>query len=307
MVLLTTIQIAVLVGQIFSFWSQTEDIMSHYWYKPRLLLLFLSMICLPSLVQAESKYITVASTTSTESSGLFSWILPKFTARTGIEVRVVAVGTGAAIRHAKKGDADVLLVHHLPSEKKFVEDGFGVHRFPLMWNDFVLVGPEADPAGARGMKDITKALVAIHSSKALFVSRGDDSGTHKKSLEIWKQAAIDVKKFSGKWYREAGSGMGATLNIAVSMNGYTLTDRSTWQAFKNKGALKLLFEGDPGLRNQYGIILVNPERHKHIKMGLASTFIDWVLSEPGQAAINRYRLAGRQTFFANARGTGKLN
>ena len=258
-------------------------------------------------LSAAEKFIVVASTTSTVNSGLFENILPKFTKDTGIEVRVVGVGTGQAIRVAERGDADVLFVHHKKSELAFVAKGFGVARFEVMYNDFVVVGPSLDAAAAAKAISVADVYRRIAAAKSTFLSRGDDSGTHKKSLEIWKQAAIDVKKFSGKWYREAGSGMGATLNIAVSMNGYTLTDRSTWQAFKNKGALKLLFEGDPGLRNQYGIILVNPERHKHIKMGLASTFIDWVLSEPGQAAINRYRLAGRQTFFANARVTGKLN
>ena len=296
MVLLTTIQIAVLVGQIFSFWSQTEDIMSHYWYKTRLLLLFLSMICLPSLVQAESKYITVASTTSTESSGLFSWILPKFTARTGIEVRVVAVGTGAAIRHAKKGDADVLLVHHLPSEKKFVEDGFGVHRFPLMWNDFVLVGPEADPAGARGMKDITKALVAIHSSKALFVSRGDDSGTHKKEMQLWRSANLEPQKQSGTWYREIGAGMGAALNMAAAQDAYVISDRGTWLRYQNSKGLTVLSEGDDRLVNPYGVILVNQKRHAHGKTALGQKFIDWMISAEGQKNIGDYRIGGKVLF-----------
>ncbi len=258
-------------------------------------------------LSAAEKFIVVASTTSTVNSGLFDKTLPQFTKQTGIEVRVVGVGTGQAIRVAERGDADVLFVHHKKSELAFVAKGFGVARFDVMYNDFVVVGPSLDPAAAAKAKSVGDAYQRIAAAKATFVSRGDDSGTHKKSLEIWKQAAIDAKKFSGKWYREAGSGMGVTLNIAVSMNGYALTDRSTWQAFKNKGAMKLLFEDDPGLRNQYGIILVNPERHKHVKAGLASTFIDWMLSEPGQMAINRYRLDGKQTFFANARGTVKLN
>lgn len=256
---------------------------------------------------AAEKFIVVASTTSTVNSGLFKNILPEFTKDTGIDVRVIGVGTGQAIRVAERGDADVLFVHHKKSELAFVAKGFGVARFDVMYNDFVVVGPRLDPAAAAKAKSVADVYRRIAAAKATFLSRGDDSGTHKKSLEIWKQAAIDVKKFSGKWYREAGSGMGATLNIAASMNGYTLTDRSTWQAFKNKGALALLFEGDPGLRNQYGIILVNPERHKHVKAGLASTFIDWVLSAPGQMAISSYRLAGKQTFFANAQGTVKLN
>jgi tungstate transport system substrate-binding protein len=258
-------------------------------------------------LSAAEKFIVVASTTSTVNSGLFGNILPQFTKDTGIEVRVVGVGTGQAIRVAERGDADVLFVHHKKSELAFVDKGFGVARLDVMYNDFVVVGPRLDPAAAAQAKSAADVYQRIAAAKAAFVSRGDDSGTHKKSLEIWKQAAIDVKKFSGKWYRESGSGMGATLNIAVSMNGYTLTDRSSWQAFKNKGALALLFGGDPGLRNQYGIILVNPERHNHVKAGLAFTFIDWLLSAPGQTAINAYRLGGKQTFFANALGTAKIN
>ena len=258
-------------------------------------------------LRAAEKYIVVASTTSTVNSGLFDVLLPQFTKQTGIEVRVVGVGTGQAIGIAMRGDADVLFVHHKKSELDFVAKGFGVGRHDVMYNDFVIVGPGGDPAGAAGAKSASDAYRRIAAAKAVFISRGDDSGTHKKSLEIWKRTRVEVKKSSGQWYREAGSGMGATLNIAASMNGYTLTDRSTWMAFKNKGSLKLLFAGGLGLRNQYGIILVNPRRHKHVKAGLASTFIDWLLSVAGQRAINGYRLAGKQTFFANAKETGKLN
>jgi tungstate transport system substrate-binding protein len=261
----------------------------------------------PGAAPAAEKFIVVASTTSTVNSGLFDDLLPKFTTATGIQVRVVGVGTGQAILVAKRGDADILFVHHKISELAFVKNGFGVARHDVMYNDFVIVGPGADPAAASGAKSVRDAYRRIAAAKSLFVSRGDDSGTHKKSLEIWRLASVPVKKFSGGWYREAGSGMGATLNIAASMNGYTLTDRSTWQAFKNKGSLKLLFSGDPSLRNQYGIILVNPKKHKHVKARLASTFIDWLLSGTGQNAINGYRLQGKQTFFANAKETGKLN
>ena len=270
-----------------------------------LLAVLLGLGASPAL--AAQKYIVVASTTSTVNSGLFDNILPQFTKQTGIEVRVVGVGTGQAIRVAMRGDADVLFVHHKKSELAFVAKGFGVARHDVMYNDFVIVGPVSDPAGAAKAKSAADGYRRIAAVKAAFVSRGDDSGTHKKSLENWKRAAVKVKKFSGGWYREAGSGMGATLNIAASMQGYTLTDRSTWMAFKNKGALKLLFAGDPDLRNQYGIILVSPKRHKHVKAGLASTFIDWLLSSAGQRAINGYRLQGMQTFFSNAKGTGRLN
>lgn len=256
---------------------------------------------------AAEKYIVVASTTSTVNSGLFNKILPVFTEASGISVRVVGVGTGQAIKIAERGDADVLFVHHKKSERAFVKKGFGIKRFDVMYNDFVVVGPGSDPAGIQQSKTVAASYQRIAKSKSIFVSRGDDSGTHKKSLEIWRQGNIDVKKFSGGWYREAGSGMGATLNIAQSMNGYTLSDRATWEAFKNKGSLKLLFDGDPGLRNQYGIILVNPSVHKHVKKDMADKFIRWVLSPAGQAAVNDFRVNGKQTFFANARGTGNIN
>lgn len=258
-------------------------------------------------VMAAEKYIVVASTTSTVNSGLFNKILPVFTEASGISVRVVGVGTGQAIKIAERGDADVLFVHHKKSERAFVKKGFGIKRFDVMYNDFVVVGPGSDPAGIQQSKTVAASYQRIAKSKSIFVSRGDDSGTHKKSLEIWRQGNIDVKKFSGGWYREAGSGMGATLNIAQSMNGYTLSDRATWEAFKNKGSLKLLFDGDPGLRNQYGIILVNPSVHKHVKKDMADKFIRWVLSPAGQAAVNDFRVNGKQTFFANARGTGNIN
>ena len=211
------------------------------------------------------QFIIVASTTSTENSGLFSFILPKFTEKTGIEVRVVAVGTGQAIKNAQNGDADVLFVHHKASEEKFVADGFGVERFDVMYNDFVIIGPGDDPAAIKGMNEVAVALQKIAAAQAPFASRGDDSGTHKKELSLWQDAAVDVKAASGSWYRETGSGMGATLNIASAMNAYVMSDRATWLKFGNKGDLEILLEGDSRLFNQYGIILVNPEKHPHVK------------------------------------------
>ncbi len=247
------------------------------------------------------RYITVASTTSTENSGLFQHLLPKFTDKTGIEVRVVAVGTGQAIKLARNGDADVLFVHHKPSEEKFVADGFGKQRFDVMYNDFVIVGPNTDPAGIAGSKDAAASLTKIADSGSTFASRGDDSGTHKKELSLWQAAGVDVAAQSGTWYRETGSGMGATLNVASGSNAYALTDRATWLKFKNKGELTILVEGDPVLFNQYGIILVSPEKYPHVKVADGQAFIDWVLSADGQNAINDYKIEGQQAFFANAK------
>jgi len=244
-------------------------------------------------------YITVASTTSTRNSGFYDHILPKFTKKTGIEVRVVAVGTGQAIRMAANGDSDVLFVHHTPSERKFVADGFGVERFDVMYNDFVIVGPKSDPAGVAGAKDVTRALADIAGTMAAFASRGDDSGTHKKELGLWKAAGTDPRAASASWYRETGSGMGATLNTASAMNAYALTDRATWLKFKNKGDLRILVEGNERLFNQYSIILVNPKTHTHVKAEAGQKFIDWVLSKEGQKAIGEYRIEGLQAFFPN--------
>ncbi|MDZ7840115.1 MAG: substrate-binding domain-containing protein [Gammaproteobacteria bacterium] len=252
-------------------------------------------------IAAQDKYITVASTTSTENSGLFDELLPRFTGETGIEVRVVAVGTGQSIRLAEKGDADVLFVHHKPSEEAFVEAGYGVARHDVMYNDFVIVGPAGDPAGIKGMNDVTKALTAIKEAEQPFASRGDDSGTHKKEQGLWKAAGLDASSFDASWYRETGSGMGATLNTASGMNAYAMSDRATWLNFGNKGDLEILLEGDERLFNQYGIILVNPERHSHIKAEMGQTFIDWVLSDQGQQAIGEYKIKGQQAFFPNAR------
>jgi tungstate transport system substrate-binding protein len=248
----------------------------------------------------QDKFITVASTTSTENSGLFGYLLPIFQEKTGIEVRVVAVGTGQAIELARNGDADVLFVHHKPSEEKFVAEGFGVERREVMYNDYVIVGPASDPAGIKGDKDVVDAMGKIASAETPFASRGDDSGTHKAELALWQDAGIDVAGASGTWYRETGSGMGPTLNIAAGMDAYALTDRGTWLAFDNRQDLEILVEGDPRLFNQYGIILVNPAKHPHVKADLGQTFIDWVLSDEGQEAIGAFKINGQQAFFPNA-------
>lgn len=252
---------------------------------------------------AEKPFITVASTTSTEQSGLFKHLLPQFTEKTGIEVRVVAVGTGQALKIGERGDADVVFVHAMSAEEDFVAKGFGVGRSDVMYNDFVLVGPKSDPAGVRGSRDAVKALQAIAGKEVPFVSRGDDSGTHKAELDLWKLAALDPKA-GGNWYRETGSGMGPALNTAAAMDAYILADRGTWLSFKNRGDLAILVEGDDRLFNQYGIILVNPARHAHVKEKEARAFIDWVISPEGQAAIADYRIEGAQLFFPNASKKG---
>ena len=251
-----------------------------------------------------AEFIVVQSTTSTRNSGLLDHLLPAFTARSGIEARVVAVGTGQALRNARNGDGDVLLVHAKPAEEEFVAEGFGVERFDLMYNDFVIVGPAGDPAGVAGMRDAVAGLAKIARAGAAFASRGDDSGTHGKELDLWKEAGIDPAPASGGWYRETGSGMGATLNLAVGMGAYALTDRATWTAFENKGDFTVHVEGDARLFNQYGVILVSPRKHPHVKAAAGQTFIDWVLGPEGQRAIASFRVAGRQLFFPNAdRGT----
>jgi len=250
--------------------------------------------------EAQDKFVIVQSTTSTENSGLFEFILPKFTAKTGIGVRVVAVGTGQAIKNAENGDGDVLLVHVKPDEENFVADGGGVQRFDVMYNDFVIVGPAADPAGVAGMKDAVVAFGKIAESNASFASRGDDSGTHKAELALWKGAGIDVKAISGSWYRETGSGMGATLNTGVGMGAYVLADRATWISFGNKGGFEIAVEGDPRMFNQYGVILVNPERHPRVKAREGQAFIDWLIGPEGQAAIADFRIDGQQLFYPNA-------
>ncbi len=254
----------------------------------------------PEARAADDDFIVVASTTSTQNSGLFDHILPKFTEETGVNVRVVAVGTGQAIRLARAGDADVLFVHHRPSEDKFVAEGFGVERFDVMYNDFVVVGPKEDPAGVAGMKDVAEALAKVAASKAVFVSRGDDSGTHKKEMGLWRDAGVDAAEASGSWYRESGSGMGATLNTAAAMSGYALTDRGTWLSFKNRGNLEVLVEGDERLFNPYGVIRVNEKKHPQVKTELGQKFVDWLVSPTGQAAIAEFKVNGEQLFKPNA-------
>jgi tungstate transport system substrate-binding protein len=254
--------------------------------------------------QSTGKYILVQSTTSTENSGLFKHILPMFTKRTGIEVRVVAVGTGQAIKNARNGDGDVLFVHDKPSEEKFVAEGWGVKRFDVMYNDYIIMGPGKDPAKVAGSKDVVAAFKKVAAARAPFVSRGDDSGTHKAELRLWKAAGVDVKAASGGWYREAGTGMGATINTAVGMGAYVLSDRATWSAFKNRGDHKIAVEGDKKLFNQYGIILVNPAKHPKVKRAEGQAFIDWVLSAEGQGAIKSFQINGEQQFFPNAGPTG---
>jgi len=251
-------------------------------------------------VQA-GEFITVASTTSTQNSGLFNDILPQFTTKTGIEVRVIAVGTGQAIRQAEHGDADVLFVHHRTSEEAFVREGFGVKRHDVMMNDFVIIGPAADPASVKSAKTVEDALNAIAQSGAPFISRGDDSGTHKRELGLWRATGTDPKAASGTWYREAGAGMGATLNIAQGMGGYALSDRGTWIAFKNKQGLDIVHQGSDNLANPYGVILVDPKRHPHVKAAAGQAFIDWLVSNDGQNAIASFKLAGEQLFFPTAR------
>lgn len=248
-------------------------------------------------------FIIVQSTTSTQNSGLLDAILPAFEEKTGIDVRVVAVGTGQALKNAANGDGDVLLVHAKPSEEKFVTDGYGVKRFDVMYNDFVLVGPKSDPAGIRGMTDVTSALKKIAETSSVFASRGDDSGTHKKEKALWTLAEVDAAASSGGWYRETGSGMGATLNAASGMDAYALSDRATWLAFENKGNLDILTQGDDRLFNQYGVILVNPEKHANVKAEFGQTFIDWLTGEEGQKAIASFKVNGEQLFFPNAKSS----
>jgi tungstate transport system substrate-binding protein len=249
---------------------------------------------------AEDKSIVVASTTSTQDSGLFGHILPMFKAKTGIEVKVVAQGTGQALDTARRGDADVVFVHAKPQEEKFVAEGFGLQRFDVMYNDFVLIGPKADPAKIRGGQDVVAALNSISAAGTPFVSRGDRSGTHAAELALWKAAGLDPAGSKAPWYREIGQGMGAALNTANAMNAYVLSDRGTWISFKNKSDLEIMVEGDQRLFNQYGIILVNPEKHPNVKKELGQAFIDWILSAEGQNAIKSYKIEGQQLFFPNA-------
>ena len=264
----------------------------------RLLLSVALLAALPVL--AQEKFIVVASTTSTEQSGLFGHILPAFQKKTGIQVRVVALGTGQALDLARRGDADVVFVHARSVEEKFLSEGYGVKRFPVMYNDFVLIGPKSDPASVAGGKDILEALKRIEATRAAFVSRGDKSGTHIAEIALWKAANVDIEKEKGPWYRDTGQGMGPALNTAAAMSGYILADRGTWISFKNRGELAIAVEGDKRLFNEYGVMLVNPAKHPNVKKDLGQVFVDWVISPEGQRAIAGYKIGGEQLFFPNA-------
>ena len=262
----------------------------------------LAAVCLTGgRAVAQEKFITVASTTSTEQSGLFGYLLPVFTRKTGIQVHVVALGTGQALDVGRRGDADVEFVHDRGAEDKFVAEGHGVGRHDVMYNDFILIGPKTDPAKVAGGKDIVEAFKKIQAAQAPFVSRADKSGTNAAELRLWKIAGIDPVTGRGKWYKETGSGMGPSLNTASSMNAYIYSDRGTWLNFKNRGDLTIVVEGDKRLFNQYGVMLVNPAKHPHVKKDLGQTFIDWLVSDAGQKAIAGYKIGGEQLFFPNAK------
>ena len=261
----------------------------------------LAAAILTTPVCAQDKSIVVSSTTSTQDSGLFGYILPLFKEKTGIDVKVIAQGTGQALDTGRRGDSDVVFVHAKSAEEKFLAEGEGVKRYPVMYNDFVLIGPKSDPAGIKGMKDIAKALQTIKDKQADFISRGDRSGTHIAELALWnKDAGIDIEKEKGPWYKSIGQGMGAALNTAGASNGYVLSDRGTWLSFKNKGDLQILVEGDKRLFNQYGVMLVNPAKHPNVKKELGQAFIDWLISPEGQKAIANYKINGEQLFYPNA-------
>jgi tungstate transport system substrate-binding protein len=275
-------------------------------FNRRLLVAALGAVVLATPAFAQEKSIVVSSTTSTQDSGLFGHILPLFKSKTGIDVKVVSQGTGQALDTGRRGDADVVFVHAKPQEEKFVADGFGVKRYPVMYNDFILIGPKSDPAGIKGSKDIVAALKTIKEKAAPFISRGDKSGTHAAELALWKIAAIDItgadksSKDLGPWYKEIGQGMGAALNTASASNAYVLADRGTWLAFKNRGDLVIVVEGDKRLFNQYGVMLVNPAKHPSVKKELGQQFIDWLVSGEGQKAIADYKINGEQLFYPNA-------
>ena len=258
-------------------------------------------ICSAAFNSLAQKSIVVSSTTSTEQSGLFNFLVPAFEKKFGIQVKVVAVGTGQALDIGRRGDADVVFVHDKTAEEKFITEGAGVKRFEVMYNDFVLIGPKSDPAKIGKSKDIVQALKKIQAQRADFVSRGDRSGTHAAELRFWKDAGIDVSTNKEAWYKETGSGMGPALNSASAMNAYILADRGTWISFKNRGDLDILVEGDPKLFNQYGVILVNPEKHPQVKKAEGQQFIDWLISADGQKTIASYKLEGQQLFFPNAK------
>ena len=258
------------------------------------------LLCIGLGAQAQERFITVASTTSTEQSGLFGYLLPIYEKQTGVKVRVVALGTGQALDVGRRGDADVVFVHARAAEEKFLAEGQGVKRFPVMYNDFILIGPKADPAKIGGGKDILGALKKVQAAEAPFVSRGDRSGTHMAELGLWKASGIDLDKVKGPWYRDTGQGMGPALNTAASMGAYILADRGTWLAFKNRGELTILVEGDKRLFNQYGVMLVNPDKHPNVKEDLGQQFIDWLVSPVGQKTIADYKINGEQLFYPNA-------
>jgi tungstate transport system substrate-binding protein len=266
----------------------------------RRLLLVIAALALAVPALAQDNSIVVASTTSTQDSGLFGHILPLFKARTKIDVKVVALGTGQALDTARRGDADVVFVHAKTEEEKFVAEGFGVKRHPVMYNDFILVGPRTDPAGVGKAKDVVEALRIIKDKGLPFISRGDRSGTHLAELKLWNDAGIDIEHDKGSWYKSIGQGMGAALNTAAAAYAYVLTDRGTWLSFKNKGDLAILVQGDKRLFNQYGVILVNPAKHPHVKKALGQQFIDWLISREGQGGIANYKINGQQLFFPNA-------
>jgi tungstate transport system substrate-binding protein len=256
-------------------------------------------------VHAQDKSIVVSSTTSTQDSGLFGYLLPLFKQKTGIDVKVVAQGTGQALDTGRRGDADVVFVHAKSAEEKFLAEGEGVKRYPVMYNDFVLIGPKSDPAGIKGTKDIAQALQMIKDKQAPFISRGDRSGTHIAELALWnKDAGIDIEKDKGSWYKSIGQGMGAALNTASASNAYVLSDRGTWISFKNKGDLVIAVEGDKRLFNQYGVILVNPAKHPNVKRDFGQQFIDWLVSPEGQKTIANYKINGEQLFYPNASDPG---
>jgi tungstate transport system substrate-binding protein len=261
----------------------------------------LATAILTTPVCAQDKSIVVSSTTSTQDSGLFGYILPLFKEKTGIDVKVIAQGTGQALDTGRRGDSDVVFVHAKSAEQKFLAEGEGVKRHPVMYNDFVLIGPKSDPAGIKGTKDVAQALKTIKDKQADFISRGDRSGTHIAELALWnKDAGIDIEKEKGPWYKSIGQGMGAALNTAGASNGYVLSDRGTWLSFKNKGDLQILVEGDKRLFNQYGVMLVNPAKHPNVKKELGQAFIDWLISPDGQKAIANYKINGEQLFYPNA-------
>ncbi len=270
----------------------------------RFLVASFAALLLATPAAAQDKSIIVASTTSTQDSGLFGYLLPIYKAKTGVEVRVVALGTGQALDTGRRGDADVVFVHAKSEEEKFVAEGFSVKRQPVMYNDFVLIGPKTDPAGIKGSKDIAAALKAVSEKAAPFISRGDRSGTHVAEINLWKAASIDIASSKGPWYREIGQGMGAALNMASASSAYVLSDRATWISFKNKGDLDIVVEGDKRLFNQYGVMLVNPAKHPTVKKELGQQFVDWLVSPEGQNTIAGYKVDGKQLFYPNATEPG---